>query len=55
VIGVLALGILIGCGAFGYTIYKKFKEAKDLEAFEKAGFIEAPNLKGFKTRKRRIF
>ena len=55
VIGVLALGVVIGCGAFGYTIYKKFKEAKDLEDMEKAGFIAAPEGVGLRTRRRRIF
>ena len=55
VIGVVALGVIIGCGAFGYTIYKKFKEADELENFEKAGFIAGPDDKGFRTRRRRIF
>jgi hypothetical protein len=55
VIGVLALGVVIGCGAFGYTIYKKFKEAKDLENLEKSGFIAAPEGVGLRTRRRRIF
>ena len=55
VIGVVGLLVIIGCGAFGYTIYKKFKEAKDLENMEKAGFIAGPDDKGFRTRRRRIF
>ena len=55
VIGVVALGVIIGCGAFGYTIYKKFKEAKELEDFEKAGLIEDPTEKQYRSRRRRIF
>ena len=54
VIGVLALGVLIGCGAFGYTIYKKFKEAKVYEDLGSAGFIST-SPKEVKSRKRRIF
>jgi len=55
IIGVLGLGFIVLCGAVGYVFYKKFKEAKELEQFEKAGFIEAPPGVGFRTRKRRIF
>ena len=54
VIGVLALGVLVGCGAFGYTIYKKFKEAKVYEDLGSAGFIST-SPKEVKSRKRRIF
>ena len=54
IIGVLGLGVLVGCGAVGYFFYKKFKEADELEDIAKAGLIQQPVI-GFRTRKRRIF
>ena len=54
VLGVIALGVIVGCGAFGYTIYKKFKEAKVYEDLGSAGFISTSPTK-VKSRKRRIF
>lgn len=57
VIGVIGLAVLVACGAFGYIIYKKFKEAKEFEDISKAGLIEAPNIEELlmRGRKQRIF